>query len=237
MQHERQSCRDDANGEGVMTDVVEKVRKLLRLARDGGATENEAAVAMAMAQRLMLEHDIKDVEEKRHIDAVLGAWMECERGEGWEIIVAQAVAKLFNCRSAVRRGAGSHQFVGKPENIEICGDTFLWVCAQVEVFYKHALKEYGGRLDRRGRAELRRTFKDACALRIFHRVAEIVAKARNEIPAHMALVVVDQSLSEADDVMNGAGYTTGRGIRPKTGLGTGAGMRAGDNVQLQRKVK
>jgi len=218
-----------------MTDIVEKIRKLLRLARDKGATEHEANTAMEMAQRLMLEHNIKDVTEKRHVDAVLGEWMQCERGEGWEITVASAVAKLFNCRNAINRTRGSHQFVGKPENIEICGDTFLWVCGQVEVYYKHALKAFGGGLDKRGRAELRRTFKDACALRIYHRVNEIVAKARNEIPAHMALVVVDQSLAEADSLLSS--YRTGRSVKFKHGLGTAAGTRAGDNVQLQRNVK
>jgi hypothetical protein len=38
-----------------MEKIRDRIRKLLRLARDKGASENEAASAMAMASRLMLQ--------------------------------------------------------------------------------------------------------------------------------------------------------------------------------------
>jgi Protein of unknown function (DUF2786) len=218
-----------------MTEIVEKIRKLLRLSRDKGATENEAAVALAMAQRLMLEHDIKNVEEHVEVHAVLGEWMNVDRGELWEQYVAGAVAKLYNCRVVQRTQEGSYRFVGKPDNIEICSDTFLWVCGQVEVLYKETLREYRRKLDKRGRANLRRSFKEACSVRINQRVNEIVAKARNDIPAHMALVVIDQSLAAADDLIKH--LRPARNRKMHGGIGTQAGMLAGDRVQLQGSVK
>jgi hypothetical protein len=213
--------------------VTDKIRKLYRLANDKGATENERNVALEMAQRLMLQHNIQDVQDEKIVEAIKGEWMNVDRGELWEMYVASAAAKLFNCRSVVRAKLGSHQFVGKPENIEAAGETFLFICAQIEVLYKEALKSWAGSLDKRGRAELRKTFKQACAIRVAHRVDEIVARARNDIPAHMALVVVDQSLAAADALISGL-----RMVKRKTsyGIGSQMGNLAGDRVQIQGGV-
>jgi hypothetical protein len=53
----------------------------------------------------------------------------------------------------------------------------------------------------------------------------------------MALVVIDQSLKEAEELMKGMGIKKGRSVsRYKSGLGTGAGMAAGDAVKLQGSV-
>lgn len=217
-----------------MENIVEKIRKLLALAKDKGASENEAAVALAMAQRLMLQHNITEVTEKVKVEAVRGEWMNVDRGELWEQTVAGAIAKLFNCRVVQRRQVGAYQFVGKPENIEVCGETFLWVCGQVEVLYKAGLREFGGRMSKRERGEFRKTFKYGCSVRIYQRADEIVAKARNEIPAHMALVVIDQSLAAADDLIKDV--RVGRKVKGHWGSGTSAGMAAGDQVQLQGSV-
>ena len=213
--------------------VVDKIRKLLRLARDQGATENEAAVALGMAQRLMMQHNITDVEEERFVEAIKGEWMNVDRGDDWEAVVSSAVAALFNCRVLIRRREGSYQFVGKPENVEVCGDTFLWVCSQIEVLYKEALRAYNGTLDRAGRASLRGSFKYACAHRVHERCKEIVVKARNDIPSHMALVVIDQSLAAADELIKDARPMK---IRGKKGIGTIAGRIAGDRVRLQGSI-
>lgn len=220
---------DDTNG-----NVVKKIRKLLRLARDKGATEHEAMTALTMAQRLMMQHNIHDVEEQREIHAIRGEWMEVDKGDKWEMITAQAAAMLFNCRNVVRTRSGAHQFVGKPENVEACGDAFLWICSQIEVLYKEALRTYGGSLSRSGRADLRRSFKYACASRVYWRCKDIVAKARNDIPDHMALVVIDQSLAAADDLIKDLRTTKSRAHKP--GIGTIQGLRAGDRVRLQGQV-
>jgi len=215
--------------------VIEKIRKLFRLARDKGATEHEQAVALAMAQRLMMQHNISDVEEERIIEAIKGEWMNVDRGDPWEFVISSAVAVLFNCRSLIMKNSGSHQFVGKPENVEACGEAFLWVCSQVEVLYKEALHAYNGSLDKAGRANLRKTFKYSCAQRVYERCQDIVARARNDIPSHMALVVIDQSLAAADDLIKGVKKAKIRS--PRAGIGTWTGRQAGDRVRLQGSIK
>lgn len=213
--------------------VMDKIRKLLRLANDAGATEHERDVALTFAQKLMLQHNIKDVEEKREVHAIFGSWMDVDKGDEWEIVAASAAATLYSCR-ALHTDKGAHQFVGKPENTEACGYTFLYICSQIEVLYKEALRHYDGRLGKSGRAELRRTFKYSCALKVLRRCREIVAKARNEIPQHMALVVIDQSLAAADELIKDVKKSKSRG--KKAGIGSHAGWMAGDRVQLQGTV-
>lgn len=47
---------------GDRSKIVERIRKLLALADDKGATEAEAVAAVMMAQRLMAENDVADWE-------------------------------------------------------------------------------------------------------------------------------------------------------------------------------
>jgi hypothetical protein len=182
----------------------------------------------------MLQHNIEDVEEKKEIEAILGDWMHVDKGDEWEGVASQVAATLFNCRVLTIVRTGSYQFVGKPENIEACAETFLYVCAQIEVLYKEALRNFNGRLDKRGRAELRRTFKYSCALRCLQRAREIMAKLRGDISDHMALVVIDQSLAAADDLIKGVKKSKSR--KKKQGIGSFAGWQAGDRVRLQGNV-
>lgn len=56
-----------------MNPITEKIRKLLNLGRDGAATPNEAALAMAKAQQLAAQHGISLTEIPADGDA--GSWL------------------------------------------------------------------------------------------------------------------------------------------------------------------
>ena len=224
----------DTNG-----DIVEKIRKMLRLARDAGATEAEAATAMGMAQRLMLQHNIDNVEEVVEQVAIQGDWHNYEIDKRWQQLLLLAIAKLYNCRSLMNRD-GRVQFIGKASNVLVCADTLVWVTEQVNSLHKEALKAFGNgrKLTKYEYRDFRLTFKEACANRIYQRVIEIVAASRNEIPAHMALVVIDQALAAADDIIATMNVKAGRAMRlRRSGFGTGAGHAAGNQVKLQHSVK
>jgi hypothetical protein len=223
-----------------MDKIRDRIRKLLRLARDRGANENEAAVALAAANRLMLEHNIESVgDEDENVRVVRGSRMYVDRDERWEKFVSAATATLYNCRS-MSWSDGSYAFVGREENVSACEETFVWICEQVDELYKEGLKAFKGKigsLDKSMRADFRRSFKEACASRIYHRVGDIVAANRGNIPAHKALVVIDQSLAAADEMMQAEGIRKGRTVsRIRSGFGSGAGHAAGDAVKLQEGV-
>ena len=229
------------NGNG---NIVEKIRKLLRLARGRGATEHEAATAMAMAQKLMLQHNIDNIEEITETIAIRGEWNGYELDTKWRKVLVQAVAKLYNCRT-LTRGDDAIQFIGKPSNVLVAMDTLAWIDEQVVALYRQGRKAFRNsprfadqKMSKQEGRDFRLSFCEACALRIWHRVGEIIAKARNEIPEHMALVVIDQALAAADEILAGLGVGKGRKLMlRRDGFGTGAGRAAGDQIKLQHSVK
>jgi hypothetical protein len=227
------------NGNG---NIVEKIRKLLRLARDNGATEAEAGTAMAMAQKLMMQHNIDHVEDVVEQHAVRGDWKNYEVDKKWQQTLGSAIAHLYSCRFIMVKQTGQVQFVGKASNVLVAFDTLEWVTEQINAYHKQALQAFrednGNKLSKFQYRDFRLTFKEAAALRVWHRISDIVAKARNEIPAHMALVVIDQALAAADDILKDIGTRTMRATKMRrSGYGTGAGRAAGDKVKLQHTVK
>jgi hypothetical protein len=220
--------------------AIDKIRKLLRLAKDN-TNENESAAALATAQRLMFQHDIDNVEEVAEQPAVWGEWMTAvDFKDKWERVLLSAVATLYNCRVIFRSRSGHVRFAGKAENVEACEVTLVWVRDQVNSLYKQALvafKQKTGGYTKQEYMNFYFSFKEACALRIAQRAKEIIAAARREIPAHKALVVIDQSLAAADDLLVAEKIKKGRSVAISRGFGTGAGMKAGDHVKLNREVK
>jgi len=223
-------------------DAVEKVRKLLRLARCKGASENEAAIAMAMAQKMMMEHDIQDVKDAVEQIAVRGDWKSFKVNQKWQSTLLAAVAELYSCKSVFMKRSGQVRFYGKLSSILVAADTLDWVNDQVNDLFKQALKAFqkeiadGGKINDHAHTDFRRSFKEACATRIWQRVAQIIAASRNQIPGHMALIVIDQAKAQADDLIKSDSIKPGRSMKSRYGLGTGAGAKAGDMVKLKHEI-
>src|SRR5688500_9369454 len=79
-----------------MSEIIDRVRKLLALAKDKGASEHEAATAMAMASRLMMQHHIDHLDDdKEKAKAVFGSWCFIDYAEDWHKVIAASVAKLY----------------------------------------------------------------------------------------------------------------------------------------------
>lgn len=96
--------------------ALEKIRKLLRVAKDGRGNATEAETAMRQALALMRLFNIDDAEvsaKEIHNDpeAISRAW--CKAGYGlratlrkmplWANILATGVARLYECRLAILR--------------------------------------------------------------------------------------------------------------------------------------
>lgn len=222
-----------------MGDVVDKVRKLLQVSTARGATEGEVANAMAIASKLMLQHNISETDVRQAAveeDLILGR-PEVFGTQHWVSVLGITIASLFNCRHVCDPDTGHHSWAGRQDNVEACLLTMRWTLQQVESLYKVALAEFGGGLSKSARADFRRSFKDAAALRLHVRVQKITAAVRNDIPTHKALTVINQMLAKADEGLKAiGGETKAIAICKSIGSGTGAGWLAGDAVQLQRGV-
>ena len=102
--------------------LIEKIRKLLNLAKSNN--ENEAQSAMLMAQKLMAQHDIEmsQVEDAPVDHSVLEEEADKKRHRTkWKRALAECIAHNFKCDLFYRcPDTYSTIFVGKKETLEIC---------------------------------------------------------------------------------------------------------------------
>lgn len=217
------------------SDIINKIRKLLALAADKAATEDEAATALRMAQGLMLKHQIEE--------SALGVTKEQAKElrklhplQRHELMLASAAAILFGCTTLVYdNGKAGYAFYGRSDNAEAASETLLFLCNQVERLYKQALTPG---LTKAMRAEYRRTFKFACASRVAQRAQSLMANPQALAVTAGSTALVVQShyktlLQEAQSVM--PGYKTMK-IRGTFGSGTADGTSAGDHVRLRKEL-
>lgn len=117
--------------------LIDRLKKLLRLAKDTGATEAEAAAAMAKVHELLSQHnlDISQVDTKDKADEPVNGHRgrRTNKNNKWETDVYQGAAILNFCfyfLNHIHKGAWrlQHCVVGKPINVlaaEILADYLL----------------------------------------------------------------------------------------------------------------
>lgn len=156
--------------------IIAKIKKLLALANDKGASEGERDNALRMAHAFLAKHNLDMQEVMAH-----GATVE-ERldfantafGMLWCRSISQSVAKLFFCKYYYSQHKQSdkvnHHFVGKASNATTAALMAEYVNASI---VKECRKRFKGDLTPEGRA-----FGVGASDRIRERVAEM-AKAEN----------------------------------------------------------
>lgn len=219
-----------------MNNIVEKIKKLLTLAADKAATEDEAATALRMAQGLMLKHQIDEAQVTAHSPQLAKALHKKHPLQKHELTLAAAAAYLFGCTVLVYdKGKSGYSFYGRPDNCEAASETLLFLCNQVERLYKANLSSG---LTKAMRAEYRRTFKWACASRVHTRARDLVnnPQAMAKSIGSTALVVsghYKNLLAEAEAAMPLAKAMKMSG---SYGSGSADGHAAGDHVRLRKEI-
>ena len=224
--------------------IRDKIRKLLALARDKGATENEASNAMTMATALMAKYriDQSELEVKSSItgSCMFGDWYL------WAARVVGAAAELCAVRWSIHASGpdsfNAINFYGPELDMHMAADMFNYLLNEVEKAYKRDLPKG---MTKAERSEFRKTYKFACANRLWTRAGDIVQEMkRNDQAAKAtgsrALVVAasfDQQLSEIEEWMKQQGMKlTHKAQKAKVGSGTFAGHVAGDTININAKV-
>jgi hypothetical protein len=219
-----------------MDNIKDKIRKLLALSADKGATEDEAASALRMAMALMAKHGIEQdqlgVEKpKSRVGKVAAQAMQ-----QYQVLVAQAAGHLYGCKvMTYNHGKSGFSFVGRPDNIDAAEDTCLWLFKQVEAIYKEALPPG---LTQQARARFRKHFKNGCALRIWHRVQKLITdQDMVKATGSNAMVVkgyFEGLMAEAAQVLEERGVVKGRASKIRY---SDQGYAAGDTVKLRREAE
>lgn len=223
--------------------IKDRIGKLLNLANNSGATEAEAETAMEMASALMLKYNIQVTvdNETDHVTVTQGGITMEGFAEAWHVTCASAAATLYICK-VVRYPNYGVRFVGRPESIDACEQTYKYLIEQVEAQYKINLPRGMTKSDR---AEYRRTFKFACSQRVYSRASKIIEQFRNndakalEYTGSKALVVVqsiDIQIKECQAFMDTLDLRKARSVSRRSGSGTHDGFKAAEKVNLNRKL-
>ena len=120
-------------------DVVERIRKLLRLAEDAGATEAEAASALERANALLIRHNLTtdsiavSAGDKPVVteDRIRTGWAGSWRGS-----LVGILARHNLCSPSISRQGrvDTVVLVGRPANMQATLAMFDWIAAQLERF-------------------------------------------------------------------------------------------------------
>jgi len=119
--------------------VVERIRKLLRLAEDAGATEAEAASALERASALLLRHNLTmDQVAVTGGDALPVTEQPIHTGwaGSWRGTLLAILARHNLCSPLVSRQGkvDTVVVVGRPANVQATHALYDWIAAQLERF-------------------------------------------------------------------------------------------------------
>ena len=84
-----------------MEKIIAKIRKLLEMTQENGASENEAMVAALKAQKLMVEYNlnIADIETEDEHTTIVEESFDCGNGDKWKYRLANIIAGNFRCKT------------------------------------------------------------------------------------------------------------------------------------------
>lgn len=170
-----------------------RLRKLLNMTVENGCTEDEQESAMRMAAGLAARGGIEsELEALKNASPDTGPVKRKATRKGFtqefkihQLLAAQAAGLLYGCE-LYSYGGGKRGifFIGREENIEAAEMTMFWLMRQVELLYKQSLPRG---MTQSARAEYRRTFKAACAHRVYERARDLMWDMKmNEASAQQA---------------------------------------------------
>lgn len=157
-----------------------KIAKLLNMTVENGCSEDEQETAMSMAAGIATKLGI-DLEAQRQKEPTAAQRKAMRKAFNQEfkihqVLAFQAAGELYGCDVYdYGGGKGGVFFVGREENIEMAEQTAFWLMRQVELLYKQNLPRG---LTQSVRAQYRKTFKAACAHRVYHRAIALMREMR-----------------------------------------------------------
>ena len=118
-------------------DILERIRKLLRLAHDAGATEAEAAAALERANALLISHNLsmeqiagstgeQPTVGEQHIST---GWAGSWRGSLLGILARHNLCSPFISRDGKK---DTIVVVGRPANVDVTRAMYDWIAEQLE---------------------------------------------------------------------------------------------------------
>jgi hypothetical protein len=221
--------------------IIDRIRKMLALANDLAASENEREVALRMAYNLLAKYnlELEDVQHKAKEEPRINNSNVCF-GMPWVRLVSRSIAELFFCHHYVGEKINStqitHHFIGKESNAITAAVMADWIT-------KSILKECRARYKYNLSADSR-SFASGAAERLYERIQEMRKEAEqaNSGGDGKSLVLASVYRTEADANTR---FLAEQGIKLRTLKGRstsyganayGAGREFGNTINLNRQV-
>lgn len=92
--------------------IIEKIKKLFTLANNEGATVNEAANAMRMANKLLEKHNLNIASLAESAEETDGQFYTAAKTK-WQRVIVSQVSYLYGCVAVLMGDIGKYVIVGK----------------------------------------------------------------------------------------------------------------------------
>lgn len=221
--------------------LISRIRKMVALGNDQGATEGERDTAMRMVYSLLAKHNLSlsSLEDKSETRSINSTHFY---GRPWAQMTANAVAQLFFCRLFVRqsgeRNMVHYYFVGKESNAVTAMEMSVYLIKSIK-------REGGARARAAGQGvAYRRSFCLGVVSRLHVRVTEMIQEATQTDSVATGSALALTSLYDSEALAN-AQFLEEQGLKLKAGTKTSkdvdlnafsSGQRYGDSINLNRQV-
>lgn len=157
--------------------LLQRVKNLLNITTESGASEGEALNAFTAAQKIISRHhlDLADInrisKEKIKIDRVV-IYPTGKSRIMWKEKILSTLVNINNCYCVAKTIKPTHHTIfGPSDNLKIIEELYELICSQVEYFSK----QYPGK----GKSQFNE-FKLGCATRINQRLREAEQQTKKE---------------------------------------------------------
>ncbi|KKN01343.1 hypothetical protein LCGC14_1128690 [marine sediment metagenome] len=216
--------------------IEERIRALLRLANDAGATEAEASLAMERAHALLLKHNLDmatvEADTGDEVMSVVDEEFDYRYSDRWRASLTNLVAKHNYCKVLVTAKTAV-QVMGRPHNVSATKEMARWLMGQVADITRERWGIEANVLVQTGDTR-EQDWKDGFAFGLINRLGERLAEQRaQEEGQHDNVRALTISLaSENDDFMRRTYPNTSKVQIRFNSRAYSVGVRAGDQVSI-----
>jgi hypothetical protein len=168
--------------------ITDNIRKLIRVAQDNGATENERERAMSLAHKLLAKHNLdlaaivaaSDDIEPDVLDTQTEVRVEFYMSPASRMLCA-SIAGLYFCKYMFVKRSKTHVFIGEPGNATTASMIAEFVALAID---KEASNTYS-------HGPMRSSFLYGACARVSERCQELVEASRAMSEPGTSLVLAD----------------------------------------------
>lgn len=228
--------------------IIKRIRNLLAMGERSEGNENEAAIAMERAYKLMAKHNIdrSEVSDDDDVEEVNGNNFTRKRGGPWARNICHGIAKLYFCEYYFRGGkqrTDTHYFVGTEANVAIAQMVSNFIMDMIDGEAKRTA--VGTTFETK--TQYLNSFRNTASKKIYQRCMELITEAKTGTMMDestgtnfpVLASVYDQHKNNAQDwIAENVGKLRSKAVRSRStsSAGSAGGLAAGNKVNLRPSI-